>query len=191
VKRSESRGASVRTEKKVRIAIEGEGEVSSSSTSNNNTTTNNNNTSNNTSNNTTSNNNNNNNLLSTYYHHDRPASPVVTDRLSVRAKDVLKLKLVSASSDFDDVNKEFAPTYTHQIFVDERFSGYIEPRIELFASASSLFLYLKLHYEKKTENAEAVVEKIAERIEGKWTDNKTTFLKVRSSNKKRKKEVGE
>jgi len=101
-----------------------------------------------------------------------------TDRQGVRANDVLRLKLVGCPSDFDDPLKEFTPTYTHQLFNDERISGYVDPVVHLFASASSLFFYLKMHYQKKADDAEPVLKNISDRIEGQWTESKAVFLKV-------------
>lgn len=146
-KRTESKGAAQRSEKKVRIAGESDGVV-------------------------------------TEPEKDRErvsVSPVVTDRLSVRANDVMKLKLVASTADFDDTTKEFAPTYTHQIFAEEKISGYLEPMVNVFASASGLYLFVRFGFEKKTDDADPVMKKIAGRIQGQWTDNKAVFLRVSTS----------
>jgi histone acetyltransferase 1 len=86
----------------------------------------------------------------------------------------------SSGAPFASSSVPFMPTFTHQLFTEEKISGYKGLQIDLWFLANSCYMYFAFSFVEHNSDADAVVDDIKKKIVarasiGQWTGDVSTF----------------
>lgn len=99
--------------------------------------------------------------------------------LCLDSNSVVKLWVISKPEEFRSRPPElsFAPTYTHQVFPNEKIVGYKDLQVNLFFTSHSLYLYVEIKFAEKSEHATDINACLARWVVGGSCADENEFLR--------------
>jgi len=100
----------------------------------------------------------------------------VNDEWTCEAASCIRFKLIRKLEDLHNDFTTFHPIFTHQLFDDERITGYKGLCIEIYKAADTLFTYLHIEFEAKRDYAADVRQIITSRMLHPYTESLDKFI---------------
>jgi len=98
----------------------------------------------------------------------------------VNARDAMSIKFVRNASELESMDGFFRPVYVHQIFNNEKITGYKDLSIRLFFSQPSLHCYIEIEYTQKLRHDDTtdIVHEFKKWIKAGFTQKKQDFIQT-------------